>query len=137
MPRRTLVVAVIGTTQTIAWASSYYMPAILGAPVARALHLPTSLFSGLFSGALLLSALIGPAVGRVIDHYGGRPVLALSNLVLAAGLAALAAAHGVEHPPARIARGQQQDPNIAVDDPIGDDPSLVKNRVRRRLRPPR
>jgi MFS family permease len=93
-PRRTLVVAVIGTTQTIAWASSYYMPAILGAPIAHALHLPTSIFFGLFSGALLLSALIGPAIGRLIDHYGGRPVLAASNLVFAAGLSALAAAHG-------------------------------------------
>ena len=94
-PRRTLVVAAIGTTQTIAWASSYYMPAILGVPIARPLHLPTSLFFGLFSGALLLSALVGPAVGRLIDHHGGRPVLAASNLVLAAGLAALAAAHGI------------------------------------------
>jgi MFS family permease len=94
-PRRALVVAVIGTTQTIAWASSYYMPAILAAPIAHALDLPTSLFFGLFSGALLLSALIGPAVGRLIDRYGGRLVLAASNLVFAAGLAALAGAHGI------------------------------------------
>jgi len=32
---------------------------------------------------------IGPAVGRQIDLVGGRPVLALSNLTLAAGLALL------------------------------------------------
>ena len=41
---------------------------------------------GLFSGALLLSALLGPSVGRAIDNRGGRGVLAISNLVLAAGL---------------------------------------------------
>jgi MFS family permease len=94
-PRRTIVVAAIGTTQTIAWASSYYMPAILGAPIAAALHLSTSVFFGLFSAALLLSALVGPSVGRMIDRRGGRRVLAASNLVIAAGLAVLAAAHGI------------------------------------------
>ena len=44
---------------------------------------------GLFSGALLLSAVLGPPVGRAIDNRGGRGVLALSNLVLAAGLVLL------------------------------------------------
>ena len=89
------LVAALGATQTIAWASSYYMPAILGAPIAAALHLPTSVFFGLFSGALLLSAAIGPSVGRLIDRDGGRVLLACSNLVIAAGLVILAAAHGI------------------------------------------
>jgi MFS family permease len=92
---RAMVVAALGTTQTIAWASSYYMPAILGAPIAAALHLPTSVFFGLFSGALLLSAVIGPSVGRLIDRLGGRALLACSNLVIAAGLVILAAANGI------------------------------------------
>jgi MFS family permease len=93
--RRAIVVAALGSTQTIAWASSYYMPAILGAPIASALHLPTSVFFGLFSGALLLSAAVGPTVGRLIDRHGGRVLLAASNLVIAAGLVTLAAAHGI------------------------------------------
>ena len=92
---RAIVVAALGTTQTIAWASSYYMPAILGAPIAAALHLPRSVFFGLFSGALLLSAVIGPSVGRLIDRHGGRVLLATSNLVIAFGLVILAAAHGI------------------------------------------
>jgi MFS family permease len=90
-----IVVAALGTTQTIAWASSYYMPAILGSPIADALHLPTSVFFGLFSGALLLSAVVGPLVGRLIDRHGRRALLATSNLVIAAGLVILAAAHGI------------------------------------------
>lgn len=49
---------------------------------------------GAFSAALVLSALIAPWVGRVIDAKGGRAVLTASNLVLAAGLALLAAAQG-------------------------------------------
>ena len=92
---RVTVVAALGTTQTIAWASSYYMPAILGAPIASALHLPTSAFFGFFSGALLLSAVVGPTVGRLIDRHGGRHLLAGSNLVIAAGLLILAAAHSI------------------------------------------
>ena len=95
MVGRVTVVVALGTTQTIAWASSYYMPAILGAPIASALHLPTSVFFALFSGALLLSAVVGPAVGRLIDRQGGRNPLAASNLVIAAGLLILAAAHSV------------------------------------------
>jgi MFS family permease len=71
------------------------MPAILGAPIATALHLPSSVFFGLFSGALLLSALIGPAVGRLIDRHGGRLMLAAANVIIAAGLMLLAAAHGI------------------------------------------
>jgi MFS family permease len=94
-PGRVIVVAALGTTQTIAWASSYYMPAILGNSIAQTLDLPTSVFFGLFSGALLLSAAIGPSVGWLIDRHGGRGLLAVSNLVLAAGLLILAAAHGI------------------------------------------
>src|ERR1700758_5641035 len=95
MAGRVGVVAVLGTTQTIAWASSYYMPAILGGPIANALDLPESVFFGLFSGALLLSAAVGPSVGRLIDRHGGRVLLAVSNLVIAAGLVVLAAAQGI------------------------------------------
>jgi MFS family permease len=95
MAGRVTVVAALGTTQTIAWASSYYMPAILGAPIASALHLPASVFFGLFSGALLLSAVVGPSVGRLIDRHGGRYLLAASNLVIAAGLLILATSHSI------------------------------------------
>src|SRR6202048_1434754 len=92
---RVTIVAALGATQTVAWASSYYMPAILGAPIATTLHLPTSVFFGLFSGALLLSAVVGPSVGRLIDRHGGRHLLAASNLVIAVRLLILATAHNI------------------------------------------
>jgi len=94
-PNKTITVATLGITQTVAWASSFYLPAILGAPVAASLGFPVSVFFGAFSAALLLGAAIGPWVGRLIDRNGGRAVLASSNLVLAAGLAGLALAQGV------------------------------------------
>ena len=92
---RVSVVVALGATQTVAWASSYYMPAILGGPIANGLHLPASVFFGLFSGALLLSAALGPSIGRLIDRQGGRGLLAMSNLVIAAGMLVLAAAQGI------------------------------------------
>src|SRR5437588_11624057 len=98
MAGRVAVVAVLGITQTIAWASSYYMPAILGAPIATALHLPTSMFFGLFSAALLLSAVIGPSVGRLIDRHGGRVLLPCSNLVIASAVGIPASPYGLRGP---------------------------------------
>lgn len=94
-PSKTIVVAALGTTQTLAWASSYYLPAILGAPIAAALGLPASVFFGIFSGSLLLGAALSPLVGRLIDTHGGRAVLTASNAVLAMGLALLGLAQGI------------------------------------------
>jgi MFS family permease len=93
--RSTLTVAVIGTTQTLAWASSYYLPAILADPIATGLGVSKALFFGFFSASLLLQAAIGPMIGRAIDRHGGRGVLVLSNLVLAGGLGWLAVTHGI------------------------------------------
>ena len=92
--RSTLTVAVIGTTQTLTWASSYYLPAILAEPIAAGLGVSKALFLGFFSASLLLQAALGPMIGRAIDRHGGRGVLVLSNLVLGGGLGWLALAQG-------------------------------------------
>lgn len=89
-----LLVVALGVTQTIAWASSYYLPAILARPMAQAAGLPVEAVFLAVSGALGLAGLGGPAVGRAIDHSGGRGVLVASNLLFAAGLCGLAAASG-------------------------------------------
>ncbi|MEO6017641.1 MAG: MFS transporter [Polaromonas sp.] len=91
---RTSTVMSLGVAQTLAWASSYYLPAILAAPMARDLGVSTPTVFAAFSVALVVSALLGPAAGKAIDRRGGRPVLALTSLVFAAGLAALAFAQG-------------------------------------------
>lgn len=91
---RPVVVAALGTAQTLSWASTYYVPAILADPIASSLGLSRQWIFGAYSAALLVTAMLGPAVGRYIDRHGGRGVLSLSNLVIAAGLVALAAASG-------------------------------------------
>lgn len=85
----------IGIAQLIAWASSQYLPGVIAVPMAEALGMPVAWVFGGLSGALVLSALAGPLAGRLIDHFGGRPVLVCSNLLFAAGLLSLAVADGL------------------------------------------
>lgn len=84
----------LGAAQTLAWGSTYYLPAMLAPPMARDLTLSLPMVFGAFSAALALAALFGPLAGRWIDLRGGRAALVLSNLVFAAGLVLLAFAQG-------------------------------------------
>ena len=96
MIRRQLpLIAALGTTQTLAWASSYYLPAILADPIARDLGVSANWIFAAFSASLVISAMLGPRIGRQIDLVGGRSVLSASNLTLAAGLALLGATYSI------------------------------------------
>jgi MFS family permease len=93
--RQLPIILALGTTQTLAWASSYYLPAILADPIARDLGVSSNWIFAAFSASLVISALLGPRVGRQIDLVGGRQVLSISNVTLAAGLALLGATHSI------------------------------------------
>jgi len=95
MGRRSVVVSTLGITQTLAWGSTYYLAAVFADPISDTLQLPHAWFFGIFSASLLLSGLLGPLAGRIIDEYGGRDVLAATNLVFAAGLVCLSFAGGI------------------------------------------
>lgn len=86
------VVLALGTAQTIAWASTYYLPAIVAAPISLEMGVSPVWVFAAFSASVLISGMAGPWVGRRIDAFGGREVLAVSNGVFAAGLAILAMA---------------------------------------------
>jgi MFS family permease len=89
------VVLALGTAQTLVWASSYYLPAMLAAPMSRSLGVQPSTVYAALSMALLIGAAISPWAGRQVDRKGGRPVLLLSNAFFIVGLVALAAAQGL------------------------------------------
>jgi MFS family permease len=91
---RAAVVTALGTGQLLAWGGSFYLPAVLAEPMARDLGVDVPTVFLAFSLAMGGSALVGPAAGRAIDRWGGRPVLIASNLVFAAGLAWLGAVDG-------------------------------------------
>ncbi|MBS0422585.1 MAG: MFS transporter [Proteobacteria bacterium] len=94
MRSRWAIVATLGSTQALAWASSFYLPAVLAGSIARDVHVTTSVVFAALSVGLGLSAFLGPLVGRLIDERGGALVLCASNVVFAVGLLALAFATG-------------------------------------------
>ncbi|MCM0035007.1 MAG: MFS transporter [Burkholderiaceae bacterium] len=88
-------VSVTGAGQVIASAGAHYLPAVIAIPASRELALsPAILFAG-FSIALGVSALAGPFVGKMVDRFGGRPVLMSSNLIFALGLTCLGFSEGM------------------------------------------
>ncbi len=94
MPSRLRIVLALGSAQTLAWGSTYYLPAILAEPMASELGISTGNVFAAFSLALIVTAVLGPLSGKRIDHHGGRDVLALSSIVFAVGLAMLGLANG-------------------------------------------
>ncbi len=94
MTSRFGTIAALGCAQTLAWASSYYLPAMLATPIASDLALAPPLVFAAFSLSLVVSALVGPWTGRAIDRWGGRPVLIGTNPLFALGLVALGLAQG-------------------------------------------
>ena len=56
-------VLALGSAQTLAWGSSYYLPAVLATPIARDLGVAPATVFAAFSVALLVSAALGPHAG--------------------------------------------------------------------------
>jgi MFS family permease len=86
-----MVVAVnaLGITQITAWGTSYYCLGVLAKPIVAETGWPmTTVFLG-FSVALLVMGLISTSVGRLIDRFGARAVMAVGTIIVSAGLVAL------------------------------------------------
>ncbi|WP_079253316.1 MFS transporter [Roseomonas mucosa] len=89
---RLAVVSAIGTAQILAWGSSYYLLAVLAGPIAADTGWPLTWIMSALSIGMLVSGLVSPRVGRLIDRRGGRPVLAGSAVLLSVGLLLLGVA---------------------------------------------
>ncbi|TXL73419.1 MFS transporter [Vineibacter terrae] len=92
---RLFTIIVLGSTQTLAWGSTYYLPAVLADEIARDTGVSTTWLFATFSLSLIISALLGPRAGRMIDRGSGNSVLAASNLLFAAGLVLLGFANSL------------------------------------------
>lgn len=89
------VVGALGIAQILAWGMSYYLIAVLAKPIDEATGWGLTWVVGGVSVGFLLSGLASPRVGRLIDRFGGRPILCASALLLATGLATLAVAPNI------------------------------------------
>lgn len=79
------VITGLGVTQIIGWGTTYYALGALSADIAAREGWSKTLIFGAFSAALLLSGLISPWAGRLIDRRGGKKVMAAGSLLMAAG----------------------------------------------------
>ncbi len=85
----------LGVTQTLAWATTYYVPATMAGAAAAELGVSRTALIGGFSWSLIVAALCAPRIGRYIDRVGGRPILVAGAVITCAGLLLLAASNGL------------------------------------------
>ncbi|HBK08074.1 MAG TPA: MFS transporter [Acetobacteraceae bacterium] len=92
---RLVVTTTVGLAQILAWGSSYYLISVLAKPIGTDTGWPLSWIVGGLSLGFLVSGLVSPKVGHLIEGHGGRPVLAASAVLLSAGLSMLALAPNI------------------------------------------
>src|SRR3546814_13962288 len=88
----------------LAWGSSFYLLAVLAGPIAADTGWPLSWIVGALSIGFLTSGLVSPQVGRAIERWGGRPVLAFGAVVMSLGLFALALAPSLRSEERRVGK---------------------------------
>ena len=91
-PRRSVIIVTLGLFQILAWGSSFYLLSVLALPIADDTGWPTSGIIGGVSLAMLVAGFTSPRIGKIIQARGGRPVLAFSAVMFAAGLALMGVA---------------------------------------------
>ncbi|MGE0460164.1 MAG: MFS transporter [Vicinamibacterales bacterium] len=91
----TRAVAWIGVGQLVNWGVLYYAFAVLVRPLEQELGVATWVVTGAFSMALLMSAMLAPAVGRWGDRGHGARAIRAGGFLAAALLAAWTAVPGV------------------------------------------
>ena len=83
---RPVTITALGIAQILGWGTSFYFPAVLAPPIVADTGWALAWVVSGTSIGLLVAGLIAPKVGAIIDRRGGRPVLAVSSLLQAAGL---------------------------------------------------
>jgi MFS family permease len=77
-------------TQITSWGIVYYAFPVLNARITAETGWSTTATTAAFSGALLVSALAGIPVGRILDHRGPRAVMTTGSLVGVVAVLAIA-----------------------------------------------
>ncbi len=82
-----VIIGGLGIVQILSWGSSYYLLAVLAGPIASDTGWALPWIIGALSAGLLIAGIVSPRVGRTIGNKGGRGMLAMAAVLLAAGLA--------------------------------------------------
>jgi len=73
----------LGTTQVIGWGTSFSALPIFGTPIAEELGLAREWVFGGITVMLLVSALVAPMCGKLVDRLGARPIMVIGSLIAA------------------------------------------------------
>ena len=93
--RLTRLIPALGIAQIISWGTLFYAIAVLGEAMRGELGISATWLFGAFTVGLLISGIVSPAVGRLVDAQGGRFVLSWGSVLGAVALALIASARGV------------------------------------------
>ena len=93
--RLTWLIPALGIAQIISWGTLFYAIAVLGEAMRGELGISATWLFGAFTVGLLISGIVSPAVGRLVDAQGGRFVLSWGSVLGAVALALIASARGV------------------------------------------
>src|SRR5712672_442454 len=83
-------VLVLGVTQILAWGAIFYPPVLTLPLIADEFGWSTTFWMVGFSLSLLMSCLVSPLMGRLIDRHGGHRIMPVGSLLSALCLVALA-----------------------------------------------
>jgi hypothetical protein len=86
--------AVLAVSQVIGWGTTFYLPAIFGADMARDLGLSSEFVFAGVTLFVIMMGLLGPSYGRLLDRRGAPPFMAVGSGVTALALFSLANAEG-------------------------------------------
>jgi hypothetical protein len=82
-----LVIAGLGVTQVVGWGTAFFIIGTVSPDIAASTGWPQTLIFGAFTAALCTGGVIARWAGRLIDTHGGRHLVPLGSLLLAAGCA--------------------------------------------------
>lgn len=92
---RSVVVTALGFTQILGYGTSFYLLAVLAAPIAKETGWDLPQIAAGLSIGLFVGGLVAPTIGRFVDGFGGRPVLAFGSICFAVGLGGLGIATNI------------------------------------------
>lgn len=89
------LIPALGVAQIVSWGSLFYAIAVLGEAMRVELQISATWLFGAFTVGLLISGVVSPAVGRLVDTRGGRFVLSWGSALGALALGTIAVANGL------------------------------------------
>lgn len=85
-----VLITALGIAQIVSWGTLFYAIAVLGPAIRKDLGVSDVFLFGAFTAGLVVSGVLSPRVGRLIDRRGGRFTLSVGSIIAATAMIVLA-----------------------------------------------